>query len=214
MTPQAGGIRIALLEDHAATRQALVEELGDFADRVTVVTAVSDAEALFASLRTRPVQVALVDLRLQGTHGNEVIRRLGKLFPDVRALALTAFDDDSTVLEAVRAGAHGYLLKDEPVERLVRSIEEAATGAHPISSRIAGFLLTHTREATTPVLLSEREEQVAIALAEGLTYAECSERLSIAHGTVQDYVKRVYRKLDINSKREVREWVSRHLGGR
>lgn len=214
MSQSQGGVAVAVVEDHAATREALVAGLEEFADRIRVVTAAPDAETFFASLPTHPIKVALVDLKLPGLDGIGVIRLLGERAPEVRAVALTAFEDDQSVLDAVRAGAHGYLLKDEPLERLVRSIEEAATGAHPISSRVAGFLLTHARRAPPPVALSDREEELAVALAEGLTYAQCSERMGIALGTVQDYVKRVYRKLDIRSKREVREWVARYIPGR
>lgn len=161
-------------------------------------------------LRTRSVDVALVDLGLPDLPGTVLIRELAERKPALRSIAFTAFDDDSTVLEAVHAGAHGYLLKDEPSERIVRAIEEAAEGAHPISSRVAGYLLTHARRAPPPISLSDREEELAIALASGHSYAECAQRMGIALGTVQDYVKRVYRKLDINSKRDLREWVSRY----
>jgi DNA-binding NarL/FixJ family response regulator len=208
------GIAVAIVEDHPATREALVQSLADHSDRVRVVTAVADGKSLFASLRLRAVEVALVDLGLPEIDGIEVIRTLGELAPAVRAVALTSFDDDQTVLDAIRAGAHGYLLKDEPVERLVRSIEEAAQGSHPISSRVAGYLITHARRAPPPVELSEREEQLAVLLAGGLTYAECSDQMGIALGTVQDYVKRVYRKLDVSSKKAVREWVTRYATNR
>jgi DNA-binding NarL/FixJ family response regulator len=208
------GIAVAVVEDHAATREALVQGLSDFTDSVRVVSASADAKSFYASLATRPFQVALVDLKLPDADGRDVIRSLGERLPDARALALTAFDDDESVIDAIRAGAHGYLLKDEPLERLVRAIEEAASGAHPISSRVAGFLMTHARRAPPPASLSDREEELAVYLAQGLTYVECSERMGIALGTVQDYVKRVYRKLDVSSKKAVREWVSRYVTAR
>lgn len=214
MMSKAPRVSVAIVEDHVATRAALVADLAEHAERVEIVTAVGDAPAFFASLKLQSIQVALVDLGLPGVDGHALIRRLGEAAPDVRALALTAFDDDQSVLQAVQSGAHGYLLKDEPTERIVRAIEEAATGAHPISSRVAGYLLTHARRSPPPVALSDREEELAVALAQGLTYAECSARMGIAVGTVQDYVKRVYRKLDINSKREVRDWVTRYLSAR
>jgi DNA-binding NarL/FixJ family response regulator len=211
MRSSRNAIAVSLLEDHAPTREALLRGLGDFPDRVNVVTSAGTARGFFASLAAQRVQVALVDLGLPDSTGQEVIRLLGEKAPSLRAIALTAFDDGETVLEAIRAGAHGYLLKDEPMERLVSSIEEAATGAHPISSRVAGFLITHARRAPQPTTLSDREEELAVCLAEGLTYAECSERMGIALGTVQDYVKRVYRKLDVNSKRAVRQWVAQYV---
>ena len=203
-------IRVALVEDHSATRDALLLMLGDFSSRITVVWAVDTAARFLEEIQREPVEVALVDLRLPQISGIDLLKTLSESHASLRALALTAFDDDTSVLDAIRAGAYGYMLKDEPAERLVRAIEEAAAGSHPISSRVAGYLMTHARRAPPPVSLSDREEELAVLLAQGLAYAECAERMGIALGTVQDYVKRVYRKLDVSSKKEVREWVARY----
>ncbi|MBX7097730.1 MAG: response regulator transcription factor [Myxococcaceae bacterium] len=201
-------VRVALVEDHPATREALVRLLEAFPQRARLVCAVPDAESFLRSGKLKDVQVVLADLMLPGKSGSELIAELSTSAPELRCLALTAFDSEQQVLEAIRAGAYGYLLKDEPPERLVSAVEEAAAGAHPVSSRVAGFLFTHTRRAPAPVTLSDREEELARALADGLSYQECAARMGIAIGTVQDYVKRLYRKLDVSSKKEVRAWVS------
>lgn len=201
-------VRVAVVEDHAATREALVRLVEAFPQRLRLVCAIADAESFLRSGKLKDVQVALADLMLPGKSGSELIAELSTVAPELRCLALTAFDSEPQVLEAIRAGAYGYLLKDEPKERLVSAIEEAAAGAHPVSSRVAGFLFTHTRRAPAPVALSDREEELARALADGLSYQECATRMGIAIGTVQDYVKRLYRKLDVSSKKEVRAWVS------
>lgn len=203
-------VRVALLEDHDGTRKALTADLSEFADRVALVGAFADARSFLRAVPTLRLTVALVDLGLPVTSGTEAIEELGRTAPSVRALALTALSDEKSVVDAVRAGAFGYLLKDEPLERLVRSIEEAAAGESPVSSRVAGFLITRARRAPPPVALSDRETELSIALADGLSYAECGERMGISLGTVQEYVKRLYRKLDVNSRREVREWVELH----
>ncbi len=203
-------VRVALIEDHTGTRNAFMQVLGDFKTRVELVTTAPHAEDFLKRFKALDLQVVLVDLNLPGVSGIELIRGLSESSPQLRSVALTTFEDETTVVDAVRAGAHGYLLKDEPPERLVRAIEEAAAGEHPVSSRVAGFLLLHARRAPPPVALSDREEELATALAEGLTYSECAPRMGIGLGTVQDYVKRIYRKLDINSKKEVREWVARY----
>ena len=214
MTRTPRRVPIALVEDHEGTRAALASDLRDFASRVELVATFSNAEAFLASGSKATVDVALVDLGLPGMSGSALIRTLGEAAPAVRALALTAFDDEANVFEAIRAGAYGYLLKDEPTERLVSAIEEAVAGAHPVSSRVTGFLILGALRAAPPVALSDREEELARAFAEGLSYAECAARMGISVGTVQDYVKRLYRKLDVSSKKEVREWVARHVGGR
>ncbi|MDP2273217.1 MAG: response regulator transcription factor [Archangium sp.] len=204
-------VRVALVEDHAPTRAALEKLLAEFPALVTLAGSFASAEALRPALGRLEFEVALIDLHLPGTSGHALIGELTTAAPAVRSLALTAFDNEGDVLEAVRAGAFGYLLKDEPKARLIAAICEAAAGAHPVSSRVAGFLFAHTRRAPPPVSLSDREEELAGCLSEGLSYSECAGRMGISLGTVQDYVKRLYRKLDVNSKKEVRTWVAMHF---
>lgn len=212
MGPSPSSVRVLLVEDHAPTRRAFADALVEFAPRIHLAGAVEDGLSCLRLLERDHVDVALVDLRLPGMAGCELIRTLSVRTPQVRCVALTVFDDEKTVLEAICAGAHGYLLKDEPTERVALALEEAKTGAHPISSRVAGFLVVRARRAApSPVALSKRETELATALADGLTYAQCSARMGVGLGTVQDYVKRLYRKLDVNSRGEVREWVEHRL---
>jgi DNA-binding NarL/FixJ family response regulator len=202
-------VHVALVEDHQGTREALEAELRRAVSQVASVVAVQDGETCLALPRLRSIDVALVDLRLPGISGAETIRRLASVAPQVRAIALTVFDDGPTVLEAIGAGAVGYLVKSEPSERLLLAISEAAANQHPISSRVAGYLLTQLRvPAASP--LTERELELASILAEGASYAEAAASLGIAIGTVQAHVKSIYRKLDVNSKSEVRTWLQRH----
>jgi len=202
--------RIALVEDHPATREELASLLAEL-QAVELVGTHPSADAFFQSLDPLSIDVVLMDLMLPGMSGIDAIRKLAAQAPRVRAVALTSCDDEPTVIDAIRAGAFGYLLKDEPKARLLAAIEEAARGATPVSSRIAGFLLTHARRSPPPVSLSEREEELAGALADGLTYVECTARMGVSLGTVQEYVKRLYRKLEVNSRSEVKAWVRRHL---
>jgi DNA-binding NarL/FixJ family response regulator len=201
-------IRVALVEDHAATREALVSLLADAPDRVELVSAFARAEQLLEQVEQLRPAVALIDLQLPGMCGSALISALRRASPSTRALALTGFNNEERVVEAIQAGASGYLLKDEPTGRLLEAIEEVADGANPISSRVAGFLLARARAVPAPIALTDREEQLASALVEGLSYAECGARMGIALGTVQDYVKRLYRKLDVSSKRELRDRIS------
>lgn len=185
--------------------------LEEFADRIEVVGALASAEAFLGTCDELRVDVALIDLGLPGLSGMELIRQLADSRPRLRSLAWTVFQDEQTVSDTIRAGAYGFLLKDEPTTRLVQAIEEAAAGEHPISSRIAGFLFAHVRLGLPLVRLTARETELAAALAEGLSYAECGQRMGISVGTVQDHVKRLYPKLNVSTKSGVRAWVGRHL---
>lgn len=202
-------VKVALIEDHAGTREALARTLSTFSSSVELVAELPTAEAFFRSSAKHDIDVALFDLGLPGMSGCDAIQMLSAEIPRVRSIALTVFDDEVTVLDAMRAGAAGYLLKDEPIDRLRAAIEESFAGAHPLSSRVAGFLIEQARLRPPAVVLTDREEEVALALVEGLSYAACAERLGLAVGTVQEYVKRIYRKLDVRSKRELRAWLSR-----
>ncbi|HVJ93897.1 MAG TPA: response regulator transcription factor [Labilithrix sp.] len=203
-------VRLALVEDHDATRAALADSLMEHRERVDLVATFRDAESFLASRAVPQIDVTLMDIGLPGMSGIDATRQLVDRSPRVRVLALTAFDDEANLFAALASGAYGYLLKDEPTGRVVSAIEEAAAGEHPISSRVAGFLITRARRGPPPVALSDREEQLATMLAEGLTYAECSARMQVSLSTVQEYVKRLYRKLDVNSRKQVREWVELH----
>ena len=171
-----GPARIALVEDHDATRAALVESLADHADRVRLVATFADAESLLRSRGLSEIDLVLMDLGLPGMSGSEATRRLAEVAPRIRVLVLTAFDDARSLFGALASGAHGYLVKDESTARIVAALEEASAGEHPISSRVAGFLITRARRAPPPVSLSEREEELARALADGLTYADAASR--------------------------------------
>jgi DNA-binding NarL/FixJ family response regulator len=204
-------LRVALVEDHDATREELVLALGRFAERLDLVEAFGQAEAFLASPALESVDVALVDLRLPQQTGVELIRRLAETHPQIRAIALTAFDDEQTVIDVLQAGAFGYLLKDESMVRIVSAVEEAAAGEHPVSSRIAGFLVSRLRADQPSISLSARETQLARELAKGRTYGECAAAMDIGIGTVQDHVKSLYRKLRVRSRAEVRTWVEAYL---
>lgn len=209
-TSPTAPVPIALVEDHEGTRKELTAALAEFSERVRVVATFPDAETLLSSAALQKVGVALVDLGLPRMSGVDLVQRVGDVAPRVRAIALTAFEDKPTVLRALESGAHGYLLKDEPIERVVRAVEEAAAGEYPVSTRVIGFLISQVRKAKPTAALTFREEELATRLAEGLGYAECAERMGIGIGTVQTYVKTLYRKLEVSSRAEVRDWVRRH----
>ena len=201
------GARVALVEDHAGTRAAIVQSLLEARGPVVLVDAFADGEAFLESPVRSQVDVALIDLGLPGASGCEVIRRLSRESPTLKTIALTVFEDEDTVFAALESGARGFLLKDEPIERLVCAIEDVLCGRRPLSAGVTRFFIDQALRFSTKVQLTDRETSLAHALANGASYAECAEHFGIALGTVQDHVKRIYRKLDVSSKRELRLWV-------
>ena len=184
--------------------------LSDVPERVSVVGDFASAEAFLERADSLAFDVALVDLGLPGMKGHELIAELTRRQPEARAVALTVMSGEASVIQAVRAGAFGYLLKDESTERLLQAIEDAAAGQYPFSSRVAGALV-RTLGPNPSSELTGRELELARHLADGATYAECADAMTIKLGTVQSHVKNLYGKLDINSRKELRAWAERYL---
>src|SRR5690606_37904706 len=147
----------------------------------------------------------------------ETIRRLRKLLPDLPVLVLTVFEDPEVIIAAIEAGASGYLLKGGPLSDIARAVEQIAEGLSPLSEKVARHLIDRLRapRPSGPAapsrldVLTERERQVLDQLARGESYADIARSLGIGHGTVQTYVKRIYRKLEVTSKAEA-AWVARN----
>ena len=202
--------RILLVEDDRALASSFARALGArSAGAWQVEHAASRAEG-HALGRGGAFELAIVDLGLPDGSGIDLIRELanGRL----RTVAFTIFDDRERVLGAVRAGAIGYLLKEEPVERVITQVEECLSGYFPVSSRVARYLLELCRPAELESPLTARERDVLRCLEQGDSYADCAKRLSISLGTVQTHVKNLYRKLEVSSRAEATAWAVRQRG--
>lgn len=197
---------VLLVEDHDATRAAIAQALSERAD-LSVVAVATGREARAAVARAG-VSIAAVDLRLRGESGVDVIRELAAR--GVPSIALTAMGEGEAVIAAIRAGARGYLLKSEPFERLRAALDAALSGEAPLSSPVVKHVVEALRPVDLPVALTARERDVLVALARGLTYAECAEMLDVKLATVQGYVKVLYGKIEVETKAEATAWAMRH----
>lgn len=154
--------------------------------------------------------LALVDLSLPDGDGTCVVEALAERFPDCMIVVATIFDDDAHLFPALRAGAQGYLLKDQPPSLLINQLHGISEGRPPLSPAIARRLLGHfkvnTQLTDTPtddtLFLSEREQLVLLHLARGLNSSDIGALLDISRHTVNDHVKNIYVKLNVNSRAE------------
>jgi len=170
--------------------------------------AVSTLAAALALIEQSVPDVLVVDLGLPDGNGADLIRRAAKKRPDCDALVVTVFGDDQHVIDAIEAGATGYLLKDSPQGELVRCIRELREGGAPISPSIARRLLARMRapvekpaaQGASP--LTEREAEILQLIAKGLGFAEVGGALGISAHTVVAHVKKIYRKLSVHSRGE------------
>lgn len=160
--------------------------------------------------KSQPFDVALVDLGMEEMGGVEVLRNLHKAAPELRLLVVSGFDDKVHVLDAVAAGADGYILKSEIAQRLAAALDEVLSGGGPMSAKIATYVLEELRkpEGAPPgddaqaKSLSTREWEVLQGLSHGYTYAEIAANLHISVNTVRHHIRNLYGKLDVSGKAE------------
>jgi DNA-binding NarL/FixJ family response regulator len=173
--------------------------------------AASIASALRAIERVVP-DVLIVDLGLPDGDGASLVGTVRRLSPATTCIALTVFDDDAHIFEALRAGAVGYLLKDDMVSRLLAAIGDALAGGAPMSPAIARRVLESfhgpkgeleaTSSRSDDGRLTSREREVVGWLARGSTYDEIARYLSVSKNTVRTHIRSVYEKLHVSSKTE------------
>ena len=176
---------------------------------VDVVEAVQDGQAAVdAYERLRP-DVVLMDIRMPGMDGVEATRRICGQWPGARVVILTTFDDDAYVFEGIRAGASGYLLKAIEGAELARAIRTVASGGSFMEPSVARKLLVEfariaephrQSNAGLPEPLSQREQAVLLSMAQGLTNSEIGNELSLAEGTVKNYVTAILQKLGVRDR--------------
>lgn len=193
--------RVLLVEDDDDVRDSLEFLLTEAPD-VDLVgsfrTGGDAVEALEAGLRAH---VALVDLGLPDMRGQDLIRDLRGLDPALDAVVLTIHEDRDNLMDAFRAGATGYLLKDSAYEHVVARVQEAHAGGAPMSPSIARRVVAELgTESKSP--LTPREGEVLELLTRGFSYREAGRALGIGVGTVQGHIKAIYRKLEVSSKAE------------
>jgi DNA-binding NarL/FixJ family response regulator len=198
---------ILVVEDDAETREYFAEALlGDGDDSYHVAVAASLTQGR-NELDHKWPDVLLVDLGLPDGSGLDLIRRARELSTDILILVITVFGDESSVLGAIEAGAHGYLLKSEAPADLRESVRQVLAGGAPISPGIASHLLRRFRRTESDDELkgppfTPRERDVLTLMVKGLPYLEAAEILGVTRNTVAGHVKSIYAKLEVSSRGE------------
>jgi len=205
-------IRVALVEDDVNFQNALIDAIGAAPDMTLQSVAGTRALGLQA-LDQIQADVLLVDLGLPDGSGIDVIRAAHTKWPGCNIMVSTTFGDELHVMQSLEAGASGYLLKDSAPERMVFEIRSLYSGGSPISPLIARQILMRFRQddksAAAPLepasgkpALSAREQEVLEYITKGFTSDEIAVIMSVSRHTVLTYVRRIYAKLEVNSKAE------------
>jgi DNA-binding NarL/FixJ family response regulator len=204
----ADPIRILLVDDQRLMREGL-RILLELESGLEIVGEAGDGQAGLDAYEALQPDVVLMDVRMPGMDGVEATWRLRERWPDARVVILTTFDDDEYVFEGLRAGAMGYLLKDVSGHDLAEAVRTVAAGGVLIEPSVARKVVAEFArvapparavDAGLPEPLSEREQEILELLALGLNNREIADRLSLAPGTVKNYVTTILQKLGVRDR--------------
>ena len=196
-------IRLVLVEDQAKILQQQRRLLEAY-DELDLVGVARDGAGALALIKKEKPDVVLLDLGLPDMDGVEVIRRLRKQGIQVEILIYTIFDEEERVLEAVRAGASGYLLKGTPADRMVEAVREVHAGGSVIQPRLARRLLRHfqAQDQEGAPSLTPRETEILGLIARGLSNRLAAETLGVSPATVRTHLEHIYAKLEVSNRTE------------
>lgn len=202
-------IRIVIADDHKVVRTGL-EQLVQTFDDVELVGAASSGDEAVALCGDRRPDVVLLDLAMPGIDGIEATRRIRETLPDGHIVIFTSFSDRDRILQALDAGAIGYLLKDAEPEELHRGIVAASRGESPLAPRAAAEVLAAwaTREPDDD--LSEREREILVLVASGLANKQIARRLGISEKTVKGHLTNIFQALGVSDRTQAALWAQRH----
>lgn len=204
-------IRILVVDDHPIVREGLVAILESQDDFDVIAEANNGAEAL-QLYRSLAPNVVLMDLQMPSVDGVAAIQQIREHDPNASIVVLTAYDTDERILQAVQAGARGYLLKGAPREDIFRAIRVVNLGGSLLEPAVAGKLLNHVggimRGEPREEELTARELDVLRLMARGLRNKEIAAELFITERTVKFHANSIYQKLDVNGRTEA---VSRSI---
>jgi DNA-binding NarL/FixJ family response regulator len=203
-------IRVLIADDHRLVRNSLRFLIEAAEDMEVIAEAENGQVAVALALDLKP-DIVLMDLSMPELDGIGATRKILEKNPDQKILALTSFSDRDRVLDALNAGVKGYLLKDEDPEGLIRGIKAAARGESPLDPRVGSVLLesmgTRAAEVT---LLTDREREVLMLVAEGLPNKIIAIRLHITTGTVKAHLGRVFQAIGVTDRTQAALWAQKN----
>lgn len=198
-------IRVVLADDHAVVRKGIREFLEE-GEGIEIVAEASDGQKVKELILQFKPDVVVLDVRMPYATGIEVTAWIRAQSLSMGILILSAYDDDPFVIAAVQAGANGYVLKNAEAEQIIEAVRLVAAGRSVIPPEITGSFIRHIIEEKSPVSaaesLTEREHEVLLLAARGLTNRSIGVQLSISNRTVQGHLANVYAKLNVGSRTE------------
>lgn len=198
-------VNVAIVEDDKNYNQAL-KKIIDFQEDMICVAQFFNGTSALKELESLDPDVVLMDIQLQDASGIDLVFKLTETMSQTTFIMCTSFEEDDKIFAALRAGASGYLVKGEPMEKIIQSIQEAHKGGAPMSFAIAKRVLQHFHESKVQVQdlasLTPTEKEVLELLSEGLLYKEIADKKCVTIDTIKKHIGNIYRKLQVNNKIE------------
>ncbi|WP_080777796.1 response regulator [Chryseobacterium phocaeense] len=198
-------ISIAIVEDEKNYNNALKKVI-NYQDDMRVAAQFFDGNDALRNLPDISPDVVMMDIQLQDMLGIEIIEKLRKEMPKTQFIMCTSFEDDEKIFNSLKAGAMGYLIKGESMDKILSSIRDVYNGGAPMSLSIARRVLSHFEKKIPDTKdfddLTEREKEILELLSQGLLYKEIADQKCISIDTVKKHVGNIYRKLQVSNKVE------------
>lgn len=201
-------IHVLVADDHSVVRKGLRQFMEDEPEVEIVGEAADGAQAVHLARELKP-DVVLMDLLMPIMDGIQATSAIRNELPDTEVVALTSGLEDASVINAVRAGAIGYLLKNTEADEMIRAIKAAAAGQVQLCREAAARLMREVRSPDNPEALTERETDVLRLLAKGCSNKEIAHDLNIGEGTVKTHVSKILAKLEVSSRTQAALYAAR-----
>ncbi|HHZ17330.1 MAG TPA: response regulator transcription factor [Peptococcaceae bacterium] len=208
-------IRVVIIDDHPLVREG-IKKLLEFEEDIEVLDMAGDGQGAINIARKLVPDVILMDINMPGTNGIEATKVIKREFPQIGIVALTAHEEKDYVLDLVRAGVSGYVLKDICPEKLVETIREVAQGRSVIDPSITKLLFTEVNRMTKPQnreegkAITSREMDILKLLARGLSNKEIASELSISEKTVKNHITSIFRKIKVEDRTQAVLYAVKH----
>ena len=204
-------IKVFIYDDNNARIDSL-KALLEISPELLFVGQAADCSHIEKDMTLAMPDVVLMDINMPNVNGLEGLIQIRKMFPHIKVLMQTVFDDNENIFNSIRNGASGYILKKDTPNRILQAINEVYEGGAVMNPGIAQKVLDFFHPKKQKILLSKRETQVLTLLAEGLSYKMVAVKLGVSFHTINTHTKNIYEKLHVQSLGEAIAYYYRHIG--